>query len=94
MFSSLLYKHTFIFTVVVSICLFFRAAVFQPFRSWLCEVLGLELEPTVDISCAKYEYTGELSVNTLQTHSYIKIPNNTNVQYLETILLRKNIKFC
>ncbi|XP_008308246.1 prolyl 3-hydroxylase OGFOD1 [Cynoglossus semilaevis] len=37
-----------------------RAAVFQPFRSWLCEVLGLELEPTVDISCAKYEYTDVL----------------------------------
>uniref|UniRef100_A0A3Q2CGW9 2-oxoglutarate and iron-dependent oxygenase domain containing 1 n=1 Tax=Cyprinodon variegatus TaxID=28743 RepID=A0A3Q2CGW9_CYPVA len=27
------------------------------FRSWLGDVLGVELEPTVDISCAKYEYT-------------------------------------
>lgn len=38
-----------------------RAALFGRFRSWLGEVLGVELEPTVDISCAKYEYTGEIS---------------------------------
>lgn len=38
----------------------FRAALFGPFRSWLGEVLGVELEPTVDISCARYEYTGEI----------------------------------
>lgn len=38
----------------------FRAALFGPFRSWLGDVLGVKLEPTVDISCAKYEYTGEL----------------------------------
>ncbi|KAJ8271897.1 hypothetical protein COCON_G00107560 [Conger conger] len=34
-----------------------RAVLFQQFRSWLAEVLQVELEPTVDISCAKYEYT-------------------------------------
>ncbi|XP_065809063.1 prolyl 3-hydroxylase OGFOD1 [Labrus bergylta] len=34
-----------------------RAALFGPFRSWLGEVLGVELESTVDISCAKYEHT-------------------------------------
>uniref|UniRef100_A0A1A7XPX2 Prolyl 3-hydroxylase OGFOD1 n=1 Tax=Iconisemion striatum TaxID=60296 RepID=A0A1A7XPX2_9TELE len=34
-----------------------RAALFERFRSWLGEVLGVQLEPTVDISCAKYEYT-------------------------------------
>lgn len=38
----------------------FRAALFGCFRSWLGEVLGIELEATVDISCAKYEYTGKL----------------------------------
>lgn len=34
-----------------------RAALFGRFRSWLGEVFGVELEPTVDISCARYEYT-------------------------------------
>ncbi|XP_074474896.1 prolyl 3-hydroxylase OGFOD1 [Sebastes fasciatus] len=37
-----------------------RTALFGRFRSWLGEVLGVELEPTVDISCAKYEYTDVL----------------------------------
>ncbi|XP_037552052.1 prolyl 3-hydroxylase OGFOD1 [Nematolebias whitei] len=37
-----------------------RAALFERFRSWLEEVLGVELEPTVDISCAKYEQTDVL----------------------------------
>lgn len=38
----------------------FRAELFGRFRCWLGEVLGVQLESTVDISCAKYEYTGEL----------------------------------
>ncbi|TNN87464.1 Prolyl 3-hydroxylase OGFOD1 [Liparis tanakae] len=37
-----------------------RAALFGRFRSWLGEVLQVELEPVVDISCAKYEYTDVL----------------------------------
>ncbi|XP_015259089.1 PREDICTED: prolyl 3-hydroxylase OGFOD1 [Cyprinodon variegatus] len=37
-----------------------RGALFGRFRSWLGDVLGVELEPTVDISCAKYEYTDVL----------------------------------
>ncbi|XP_035508014.1 prolyl 3-hydroxylase OGFOD1 [Morone saxatilis] len=37
-----------------------RAALFGRFRSWLGGVLGVELEPTVDISCARYEYTDVL----------------------------------
>ncbi|XP_071381307.1 prolyl 3-hydroxylase OGFOD1 isoform X1 [Centroberyx affinis] len=37
-----------------------RAALFGRFRSWLGEVLDVELEPTVDISCAKYQYTDVL----------------------------------
>ncbi|XP_042266876.1 prolyl 3-hydroxylase OGFOD1 [Thunnus maccoyii] len=37
-----------------------RSALFGRFRSWLGEVLGVELEPTVDISCARYEYTDVL----------------------------------
>lgn len=37
-----------------------RAALFGRFRCWLGDVLGVQLESTVDISCARYEYTGEL----------------------------------
>ncbi|XP_061737449.1 prolyl 3-hydroxylase OGFOD1 [Nerophis ophidion] len=37
-----------------------RSALFGQFRLWLEEVLGVKLEPTVDISCAKYEYTDVL----------------------------------
>ncbi|KAM8894564.1 prolyl 3-hydroxylase OGFOD1 isoform 2-T2 [Spinachia spinachia] len=37
-----------------------RAALFGRFRLWLGEVLQVELEPIVDISCAKYEYTDVL----------------------------------
>uniref|UniRef100_A0A8C5I5A3 Prolyl 3-hydroxylase OGFOD1 n=1 Tax=Gouania willdenowi TaxID=441366 RepID=A0A8C5I5A3_GOUWI len=36
------------------------SALFGSFRLWLEEVLGVSLEPTVDISCAKYEYTDVL----------------------------------
>uniref|UniRef100_A0A8C7GS12 2-oxoglutarate and iron-dependent oxygenase domain containing 1 n=1 Tax=Oncorhynchus kisutch TaxID=8019 RepID=A0A8C7GS12_ONCKI len=34
--------------------------LFGRFRSWLGEVLGVELKPTVDISCSKYQYTDVL----------------------------------
>uniref|UniRef100_A0A672I573 Prolyl 3-hydroxylase OGFOD1 n=1 Tax=Salarias fasciatus TaxID=181472 RepID=A0A672I573_SALFA len=37
-----------------------REGLFGRFRSWLGEVLGVELEPTVDISCARYEHTDVL----------------------------------
>ncbi|XP_027007841.2 prolyl 3-hydroxylase OGFOD1 [Tachysurus fulvidraco] len=37
-----------------------RSLLFHQFRSWLSEVLGVDLEPTVDISCAKYEHTDTL----------------------------------
>ncbi|XP_072516009.1 prolyl 3-hydroxylase OGFOD1 [Salminus brasiliensis] len=37
-----------------------RSLIFDQFRSWLTEVLGVDLEPTVDISCAKYEQTDVL----------------------------------
>ncbi|XP_047437253.1 prolyl 3-hydroxylase OGFOD1 [Mugil cephalus] len=37
-----------------------RTALFGPFRSWLGDVLGVELESTVDISCARYEHTDVL----------------------------------
>lgn len=37
-----------------------RNALFGRFRAWLGEVLGVELETTVDISCAKYQYTDVL----------------------------------
>ncbi|XP_068172031.1 prolyl 3-hydroxylase OGFOD1 [Antennarius striatus] len=37
-----------------------RTVLFGCFRSWLGEVLGVELETTVDVSCARYEYTDVL----------------------------------
>ncbi|XP_057701671.1 prolyl 3-hydroxylase OGFOD1 [Corythoichthys intestinalis] len=37
-----------------------RSALFSQFRPWLEEVLNVKLEPHVDISCFKYEYTDVL----------------------------------
>ncbi|KFM05846.1 2-oxoglutarate and iron-dependent oxygenase domain-containing protein 1, partial [Aptenodytes forsteri] len=37
-----------------------RHALCEEFRAWLSAVTQIELEPTVDISCAKYEYTDVL----------------------------------
>lgn len=49
----------------------FRSALFGRFRSWLGEVLDVELEPTVDISCARYEHTGELCPHTPKERSFM-----------------------
>ncbi|NWX15055.1 OGFD1 hydroxylase, partial [Aegotheles bennettii] len=37
-----------------------RRALCEEFRVWLSAVTQIELEPTIDISCAKYEYTDVL----------------------------------
>ncbi|XP_072727970.1 prolyl 3-hydroxylase OGFOD1 [Ciconia boyciana] len=37
-----------------------RHALCEEFRAWLSAVTQIELEPTIDISCAKYEYTDVL----------------------------------
>ncbi|NXP79085.1 OGFD1 hydroxylase, partial [Ramphastos sulfuratus] len=37
-----------------------RHALLEEFRVWLSAVTQIELEPTLDISCAKYEYTDVL----------------------------------
>ncbi|XP_072321427.1 prolyl 3-hydroxylase OGFOD1 [Eucyclogobius newberryi] len=37
-----------------------RSVLFQQFRPWLETMIGVELETTVDVSCAKYEYTDVL----------------------------------
>ncbi|KAH0619484.1 hypothetical protein JD844_000141 [Phrynosoma platyrhinos] len=37
-----------------------RKVLFEEFRVWLSDVIQVELEPTVDLSCAKYEYTDTL----------------------------------
>ncbi|KPP79815.1 2-oxoglutarate and iron-dependent oxygenase domain-containing protein 1-like, partial [Scleropages formosus] len=37
-----------------------RAVLFERFRLWLSSVFAVELEPVVDVSCAKYEYTDVL----------------------------------
>lgn len=33
--------------------------MFEDFRAWLSKVSGIDLEATVDMSCAKYEFTGK-----------------------------------
>ncbi|XP_067327107.1 prolyl 3-hydroxylase OGFOD1 isoform X2 [Anolis sagrei] len=37
-----------------------RRVLFEDFRAWLSDVTQVELEPTVDLSCAKYQYTDAL----------------------------------
>ncbi|XP_062997589.1 prolyl 3-hydroxylase OGFOD1 [Elgaria multicarinata webbii] len=37
-----------------------RKVLFEEFQAWLSEVAQVELESTVDLSCAKYEYTDTL----------------------------------
>uniref|UniRef100_A0A8C4WAW9 Prolyl 3-hydroxylase OGFOD1 n=1 Tax=Gopherus evgoodei TaxID=1825980 RepID=A0A8C4WAW9_9SAUR len=37
-----------------------RKVLFEEFREWLSAVTQVELEPTIDLSCAKYEYTDVL----------------------------------
>ncbi|KAM9374044.1 prolyl 3-hydroxylase OGFOD1 [Phaethornis superciliosus] len=37
-----------------------RHALSEEFRAWLSAVTQIELEPTIDISCSKYEYTDVL----------------------------------
>ncbi|CAM4522353.1 unnamed protein product [Leuciscus chuanchicus] len=37
-----------------------RSVIFGEFREWLSKVLQVDLEATVDMSCAKYEYTDVL----------------------------------
>uniref|UniRef100_A0A8D0B1Q7 Prolyl 3-hydroxylase OGFOD1 n=1 Tax=Salvator merianae TaxID=96440 RepID=A0A8D0B1Q7_SALMN len=37
-----------------------RKVLFEEFRAWLSDVVHVELEPTIDLSCAKYEYTDTL----------------------------------
>uniref|UniRef100_A0A8C8VE04 Prolyl 3-hydroxylase OGFOD1 n=1 Tax=Pelusios castaneus TaxID=367368 RepID=A0A8C8VE04_9SAUR len=37
-----------------------RKVLFEEFREWLSAVTQVELEPTIDLSCAKYEYTDAL----------------------------------
>uniref|UniRef100_A0A2D4P115 Prolyl 3-hydroxylase OGFOD1 n=1 Tax=Micrurus surinamensis TaxID=129470 RepID=A0A2D4P115_MICSU len=37
-----------------------RKILFEEFRSWLSDVILIELDPTIDLSCAKYEYTDTL----------------------------------
>ncbi|XP_078400122.1 prolyl 3-hydroxylase OGFOD1 isoform X1 [Cetorhinus maximus] len=37
-----------------------RKALFEDFRTWLSDIVDIKLESTVDLSCAKYEYTDVL----------------------------------
>lgn len=36
-----------------------RKLMFEDFRDWLSKVSSIDLEPTIDMSCAKYEFTGK-----------------------------------
>lgn len=36
-----------------------RKLMFEDFRNWLSKVSSIDLEPTIDMSCAKYEFTGK-----------------------------------
>uniref|UniRef100_A0A2K5RC27 2-oxoglutarate and iron dependent oxygenase domain containing 1 n=1 Tax=Cebus imitator TaxID=2715852 RepID=A0A2K5RC27_CEBIM len=37
-----------------------RKILFEDFRSWLSDISKIDLEPTIDMSCAKYEFTDAL----------------------------------
>ncbi|XP_059120547.1 prolyl 3-hydroxylase OGFOD1 isoform X2 [Peromyscus eremicus] len=37
-----------------------RKLMFEDFRDWLSKVSSIDLEPTIDMSCAKYEFTDAL----------------------------------
>lgn len=50
------------------VCWDLRSVVFGEFRVWLSEVLQVDLEATVDISCAKYEHTGKPSDHFSSNH--------------------------
>lgn len=36
-----------------------RKILFEDFRSWLSDISKIDLESTIDMSCAKYEFTGK-----------------------------------
>ena len=38
-----------------------RSFLYGPFRDWLARVTGIELNTTVDMSCAQYGHTGMTS---------------------------------
>ncbi|XP_004626032.1 prolyl 3-hydroxylase OGFOD1 isoform X1 [Octodon degus] len=37
-----------------------RKLLFEDFRAWLSDISSIDLEPTIDMSCAKYEFTDAL----------------------------------
>lgn len=37
-----------------------RKLLFEDFRAWLSDISNIDLEPTIDMSCAKYEFTDAL----------------------------------
>ncbi|MCJ8737294.1 hypothetical protein PDJAM_G00022380 [Pangasius djambal] len=70
-----------------------RSLLFLRFRSWLSDVLGVDLEPTVDISCAKYEHTGSVQLDCEPfPHCKIRnfVQNDSFVENLRDELLRLN----
>lgn len=58
--NNLVYDDVFYNTGGHLLCAYlFRHALCEEFRPWLSAVTQIVLEPTIDISCAKYEYTGQ-----------------------------------
>jgi len=47
--------------------------IFGEFREWLSEVLQVDLEATVDMSCSKYEHTGKPSDNFSTNHWGVEV---------------------
>ena len=36
-----------------------RKILFEHFRSWISDISKIDLESTIDMSCAKYEFSGK-----------------------------------
>ena len=36
-----------------------RKILFEHFRAWLSDISKIDLESTIDVSCAKYEFSGK-----------------------------------
>lgn len=56
--------------------------------------MGVELEPTVDISCARYEYTGQLCTKLSARRTRISYDLNDIFFYIYPILLSLDVLLC
>ncbi len=68
--------------------------LFGEFRVWLSEVLQVDLEVTVDISCAKYEHTGKPSDHFSTNHKEMLCSWCTLMGLLSLAALCADILLC